>query len=422
MAKFIDEIKLTLIAGKGGDGIISFRREAHVDKGGPDGGDGGKGGNIYFVGDKGKNTLLSLYGNKQISAEDGINGGPKNLYGATGKSTYVKVPIGTMVFKNDKLVADIIEEKEYLVAQGGIGGRGNAKFKSNRNTAPRICENGTPGEKYLAHIVLKVMSDVGIIGKPSAGKSTLLSAISNAKAKIAEYEFTTLVPQLGLVKYHDHSFTVADLPGLIKGASEGKGLGIQFLRHIERCRVVVQIIDFGSEEKNPIEDFEIINKELEEYSKKLASKPKVVVANKSDLQGFKERVNIFKAKYPDVEIVEISAIERQNLEELKGKIWKILEEAKLLPADEEEETEEIVEIKLEDDYKISNPYAGFFEITGPKIEQIYHKIPLVSYDNLIRFNTMLKKIGVWDDLLKYDIKPGDTVRILDYEFEWDGEF
>nr|WP_318026986.1 hypothetical protein [Mycoplasmopsis bovis] len=166
MAKFIDEIKLTLIAGKGGDGIISFRREAHVDKGGPDGGDGGKGGNIYFVGDKGKNTLLSLYGNKQISAEDGINGGPKNLYGATGKSTYVKVPIGTMVYKNNKLVADIVEEKEYLVAQGGIGGRGNAKFKSSRNTAPRICENGTPGEKYLAHIVLKVMSDVGIIGKP----------------------------------------------------------------------------------------------------------------------------------------------------------------------------------------------------------------------------------------------------------------
>ncbi|WP_338822281.1 GTPase ObgE [Mycoplasmopsis felifaucium] len=421
MARFIDEIKVTLEAGKGGDGMISFRREAHVDKGGPDGGDGGRGGNIYFVGDPGKNTLLTLYGNKKITAEDGVNGGPKNLYGAAGKDTYIKVPLGTIVYKDNRIVADIIEEKPYLVAQGGIGGRGNMKFKSAKNTAPRIKENGSKGEKYLAHVVLKVMSDVGIIGKPSAGKSTLLNALSNAKAKIADYEFTTLVPQLGLVKYHDESFTIADLPGLIKGASEGKGLGIQFLKHIERCRVVVQIIDLGDENKNPIQDYETINQELANFSLKLANKPQLVVANKEDMPSFEEHLKEFQNKYPDVKIIKISALLRENLEELKDQIWKLLEEAKLAPVSDEEENEEIVEIKLENDYKIVNPYKGFFEISGPKIEELWHKIPLVSFDNLLRFNNILKKIGVWDELIKMDIEPGDTVRIFDYEFEWDGD-
>ncbi|MGV2393294.1 UNVERIFIED_CONTAM: GTPase ObgE [Campylobacter lari] len=317
MARFIDQISITLQAGNGGNGMISFRREAHVDKGGPDGGDGGHGGNIYFVGDKGKNTLLSLYGNKKITAEPGINGGPKNLYGAAGKNTYIKVPIGTIVYNGNKVVADIIEEKPYLVAEGGIGGRGNAKFKSARNTAPKICENGSKGESYQANIVLKVMSDVGIIGKPSAGKSTLLSALSNAKAKIAEYEFTTLVPQLGLVKYHDNSFTVADLPGLIKGASTGKGLGIQFLRHIERCRIVVQIIDFGDENKNPISDYEIINEELASYSENLRKKPQIVIANKEDMPAFEKHYQQFKAKYPEINVIKISALLRENFDELK---------------------------------------------------------------------------------------------------------
>lgn len=422
MARFIDEIKITLEAGKGGDGMISFRREAHVDKGGPDGGDGGRGGNIYFIGDPGKNTLLSLYGNKLISAEDGVNGGPKNLYGAAGKDTYIKVPLGTIVYKNGQVVADIIEEKAYLVAKGGIGGRGNMKFKSARNTAPRIKENGTKGEKYIAHIVLKVMSDVGIIGKPSAGKSTLLSALSNANAKIADYEFTTLVPQLGLVRYHENSFTIADLPGLIKGASEGRGLGIQFLKHIERCRVVIQIIDFGNELKDPIEDYEVINNELKSFSAKLANKPQLIVANKQDMPLFEENIKKFTKKYPDLEIIKISALQRDNLDELKTKIWNLLEKNKATPAAENNlDDDKIVEIKLEDDYKILNPFAGFFEITGPKIEEIWNKIPLVSYDNLLRFNNVLKKIGVWDDLIKMDIQPGDTVRILDYEFEWDGE-
>ncbi|WP_029608859.1 GTPase ObgE [Mycoplasma simbae] len=421
MARFIDEIKIQLVAGKGGDGMISFRREAHVDKGGPDGGDGGRGGNIYFVGDLGKNTLLSLYGNKKITAEDGVNGGPKNLYGAAGKDKFIPVPIGTVVYKDGKVVADIIEPKEYLVARGGQGGRGNMKFKSPRNTAPRISENGTKGERYDAHIVLKIMSDVGVVGKPSAGKSTLLSAISNAKAKIADYEFTTLVPQLGMVKYYDKSFVIADLPGLIEGASSGKGLGIQFLKHIERCRVIAHIIDFGDEFKDPIADYEIINQELKAYSLNLENKDQLVIANKSDLESFSKHLAAFKNKYPDVKVVSISALSAENLDEVKKELLELIEANKLKPV-EVVEDDSVVEIKLEEEYTVTSPYAGFYEISGPKIQQLYDRIPLVSYDNLLRFNNILKKLGVWDDLIKKGIQPGDSVRIFEYEFEWDGEY
>ncbi|MCT4469707.1 GTPase ObgE [Mycoplasma sp. HS2188] len=421
MARFIDEIKIQLIAGKGGDGMISFRREAHVDKGGPDGGDGGRGGNIYFVGDLGKNTLLSLYGNKKITADDGVNGGPKNLYGAAGKDKYIPVPIGTVVYRDGKVVADIIEPKEYLVAKGGQGGRGNMKFKSPRNTAPRISENGTKGEKYDAHIVLKIMSDVGVVGKPSAGKSTLLSALSNAKAKVAEYEFTTLVPQLGMVKYYDNSFVIADLPGLIKGASQGKGLGIQFLKHIERCRVIAHIVDFGSEYKDPIADFEVIKDELKNYSLNLEKKDQLVIANKSDLPDFEQNLSKFKQKYPEIKIVSISALTSENLDEVKKELFNLIEINKLKPVEEIEE-DSVVEIMLEEEYKVIKPYEGFYEISGPKIKHLYEKIPLVSYDNLLRFNNILKKIGVWDDLIKKGIQPGDTVRIFEYEFEWDGDY
>ncbi|KKB27035.1 GTP-binding protein [Mycoplasmopsis meleagridis] len=420
MARFIDQLKITLQAGKGGNGMISFRREAHVDKGGPDGGDGGRGGNIYFVGDAGKNTLLSLYGNKKITAQDGVNGGAKNLYGAAGKDTYIKVPLGTIVYKDDKVIADVVEAKEYLIARGGIGGRGNLKFKSPKNTAPRICENGSKGEHFEAKIVLKVMADVGIVGKPSAGKSTLLSALSNAKAKIADYEFTTLIPQLGLVKYHDHSFTLADLPGLIKGASLGKGLGIQFLKHIERCRVIVHVIDFGSLEKNPLEDYETINNELKNYSFNLEKKAQLIIANKNDLEPFQANYAKFINKYPNLKIVAISALENKNFDKVKKAIWNLLEANKKMPILEEKEEE--IEIKLAEEYKILNPYLGFFEIIGPQVQYIYEKYPINTYDNLLRFNQKLKNLGIWDELLKLNIQKGDTVRIFDYEFEWDGSF
>ncbi|TQC54813.1 GTPase ObgE [Mycoplasmopsis cynos] len=420
MARFIDEITISVQAGKGGNGMISFRREAHVDKGGPDGGDGGRGGHIYFVGDLGKNTLLSFYKNKHIIAEDGVNGGPKNLYGANAKNTYIKVPLGTMVYNGKKLVADVVESNvPYLIASGGKGGRGNNKFKTAKNTAPRIAENGMPGEKFEAKIVLKILSDVGVVGKPSAGKSTFLNAISNAQAKVAEYEFTTLVPQLGMVQFHDHSFTVADLPGLIKGASLGKGLGIQFLKHIERCKIIAHIIDFGSEDKDPIEDFEIINNELKNYNLKLEQKTQLVIANKSDMDVFPENIKKFKAKYPNVELIEISAIFHKNLDLVKAKLWNLIEKNQYEILENQED--EVKTIEFEPDYVIERPYHGHFVVSGKKVEELYYKIPINTYDNLLRFNNILKKIGVWDALIKYEIKRGDTVEIYGFEFEWEDD-
>ncbi|UBX98824.1 GTPase ObgE [Mycoplasmopsis synoviae] len=423
MAKFIDQVKIMLKAGKGGDGMISFRREAHVDKGGPDGGDGGTGGNIYFVADLGKNTLLSFYKNKFIIAEDGVKGGPKNLYGAKGKDTIVKVPLGTLVYKNKKLVADVIKENHlYLVAKGGKGGRGNNKFKTSKNTAPRIAENGMPGEKYEANIVLKILSDVGLVGLPSCGKSTLITALSNAKAKVAEYEFTTLVPQLGLVKYYDYSYTIADLPGLIKGASLGKGLGIQFLRHIERCKVVIHIVDFGSPDKDPIQSYEAIQKELESYKLNLTQKPQLVVANKSDLANFKNNIEKFKAKYPNIEIIEISALNYHNVENLKKIIWEFLEKTSHLQIKIEDDFEiEVKEINYEPDFVIQKMNRNHFKVTGKKIEELVLKIPINTFDNLMRFNNILKKIGVWETLIKRDIQKGDLVEIYQHKFEWEEE-
>ncbi|WBP84327.1 GTPase ObgE [Mycoplasmopsis edwardii] len=420
MARFIDEITISVQAGKGGNGMISFRREAHVDKGGPDGGDGGRGGHIYFVGDLGKNTLLSFYKNKHIVAKDGVNGGPKNLYGANAEDTYIKVPIGTLVYNGKKLVADIIEpDVPYLIASGGKGGRGNNKFKTTKNTAPKIAENGMPGEKYEAKIVLKILSDVGVVGKPSAGKSTFLNAVSNANAKVADYEFTTLVPQLGMVQFHENSFTVADLPGLIKGASLGKGLGIQFLKHIERCRIIAHIVDFGSEDKDPIEDFKVINNELKSYNLKLESKPQLVIANKSDMDVFKDNIKKFKKEFPDVEVVEISAIFRENLDLVKAKLWNLIEKNQYATVENDEE--EVKVIEFEPDYVVSSPYKGHFEVTGKKVEELYHKIPINTYDNLVRFNNILKKIGVWEELIRQDIQRGDTVSIYGFEFEWEDE-
>lgn len=419
MAKFVDEVKVVLQAGKGGDGMISFRREAHVDKGGPDGGDGGNGGNVYFVGDLGKNTLLSFYKNKHIVAEDGVKGGPKNLYGANAKHTYIKVPVGTLVYNGNKLVADVIlPDTPYLVAKGGKGGRGNTKFKTSKNTAPRICENGLPGEKFEAKIVLKILSDVGVVGKPSAGKSTFLNAISNAKAKVAEYEFTTLVPQLGMVEFYENSFTVADLPGLIKGASLGKGLGSRFLKHIERCRVIAHIIDFGDPNKDPINDYLTIQKELLDCNLKLELKPQLIIANKSDLEHFKDNVAKFKDNFPEITLIEISAINRENMELVKKVLWEMIQKETMKPVEEESAE---VEITYEAPYTVISPYYGHFEVYGPKVLELYNKIPLNSYDNLLRFNNILKKIGVWEQLIKLDIKPGDTVNIYEYQFQWEEE-
>ncbi|WP_330463491.1 GTPase ObgE [Metamycoplasma gateae] len=420
--KFIDEVNILVIAGKGGDGIISFRREANVDKGGPDGGDGGNGGSIYFQGDPGQNTLLPFYYQNKIVAEPGENGKPKNAFGRGGTDLVVKVPLGTMVYKEGQLIADIITEEKYLIAKGGKGGKGNLRFKSSRNTAPRICENGTPGQKFDLYLTLKVLADVGFVGKPSAGKSTLLSQISNAKPKIADYDFTTLVPQLGLVKFYENNFVVADLPGLIEKASEGRGLGIQFLKHIERCKVICHIIDFGDENKDPISDFEIINDELKSYNLKLEKMPQVVVANKSDLEAYEKNVEAFLQKYPNIQLIKNSAISDSNIEEIKKQLWNTLQSAKENSVDELKDDEEVVVIKLDKKpIEIIKLSEDTYEITGDDIYKIYDKIPVISLDNLWRFNSKLKSLGVFEMIKNSKIKDGDTIKIKDYEFVWNTE-
>ncbi|MGX9339275.1 GTPase ObgE [Mycoplasma sp. 1781] len=420
--KFIDEVDILVIAGKGGDGIISFRREANVDKGGPDGGDGGNGGSIYFQGDPGQNTLLPFYYQKKIVANDGENGKPKNAFGRGADDLIVKVPLGTMVYNDGKLVADIVTEEKYLIAKGGKGGKGNLRFKSSRNTAPRICENGTLGERFNLHLTLKVLADVGFVGKPSAGKSTILSQISNAKPKIADYDFTTLVPQLGLVKFYENTFVVADLPGLIEKASEGKGLGIQFLKHIERCRVICHIIDFGDSNKNPILDYEIINNELRSYNLRLEKLPQIVVANKSDLESYQTHLEKFKSKYPNIKLIENSSLFDSHIEEIKKVLWETLQEAKINIVNELKESEEVVVISLDKKkIEIIKLSDDTYEIVGSDIYKVYEKIPVISIDNLWRFNYKLKSLGVFDLIKNSDIKDGDTIKIKDYEFIWNNE-
>ncbi|WP_371246069.1 GTPase ObgE [Mycoplasmopsis agassizii] len=416
--KFIDSVKIDVKAGKGGDGMIAFRREAHVDKGGPSGGDGGDGGDIYFIADKGKNTLLHLYYLKHIKGNDGVNGGPKNLYGARGEDTYIKVPLGTVVYdENDNLIADVIDSDfPYLIAKGGRGGRGNAKFKTAKNKAPRLNELGLDGESKKLRLVLKVLADVGFVGLPNAGKSTILSQISNAKAKISDYAFTTLVPQLGMVKYDDASFAVADLPGLIKGASEGKGLGLNFLQHIERCRLIAHVIDFGSLDKDPINDYLLIRNELAQYDEELLKRGEIIIANKSDLESFKQNLEIFKQKFPDLEVVEIAALYNRDINKLKGKIA-----AKLATLEEvvfKTEFNAVLDVSYVPDYEIKKNFDGDYDISGSKVEYWYNRIPLTTDDNWRRFNLILKNMGIWEQLTKEGIKEGDTVRIFSHEFTW----
>ena len=417
--KFIDQVEIEATAGKGGNGIISFRHESRIEKGGPDGGDGGDGGNIYFQGDTGMNTLLSLHMLKHIHGHDGQNGRSKNMYGAKGKDVIIKVPCGTLVYENNRLICDVVDEQQYLVCKGGKGGHGNTRFKSSRNTVPRVCENGTPGEQKQLLLELKVMADVGLVGKPCAGKSSLLKVISNAKPKVSNYDFTTLVPQLGLVQTYDYqSFVVADLPGLIAGASQGKGLGIQFLKHIERCKVIAFILDFGDPEKDPIADFQTLKSELEIYNLKLLEKTFLIVANKNDLESFASNLKKFQTHYPDYEVVGISALNQNNLDQLKQKMFELSQKANLINL---EEINDEVFIELEEDFFVDKIHEGLYEVSGKKIEQIYHKIPLTTYENILRFNKKIRDLGLWKALIDAGIQSGDTVRILNYQFVWEDE-
>lgn len=422
---FIDDVTITVKAGNGGNGVVAFRREKFVPKGGPSGGNGGRGGDIIFVGESGLTTLLDLRYNRIIKAQNGQNGMAKDCYGKDGEDVYIKVPIGTVVYDKTTgaTIADITRHKqEAIIAHGGKGGRGNSAFATPRIPAPEICEKGLPGEEKEIRVELKVLADVGLVGFPCVGKSTLISVVSAAKPKIADYHFTTLVPNLGVVKVKDgRSFVMADLPGLIEGASSGAGLGFQFLKHIERTRVIVHVIDMASfEGRDPYDDYLKINEELRLYNEKLLLRPQIVVANKMDLAGATENLEEFKKKLPDVTIVPISAYTRNNLDELLYKIADILETVNL---DEfiETFTEEVVEYtyqKEEEPFKITLEDDGVYNVTGPMIKKFFDVTDFSRDENVKLFARRLRNLGVDNELRRLGVKHGDIVRVLDYEFEF----
>ena len=419
---FVDEVIIDVTAGNGGDGCTAFRREKYIAMGGPFGGNGGKGSDIIFKVDLGLKTLLDLRYAKKIKGQKGANGLGKNKNGKNAEDIIVKVPQGTVITDLDTglILADLtMANDEVIVAKGGRGGRGNTAFATHSNPAPNFSENGEPGEERKLKVELKMLADVGFVGMPSVGKSTLISKISAAKPKIAAYHFTTLSPNLGVVKTKDNRvFTCADLPGLIEGASLGEGLGDQFLRHIERTKVIVHIIDMGAlEGRDPYEDYKTINKELSDFDKKLLDKPQIIVANKMDLEGAKENLKEFKKKVKE-DIFEISAINSEGLDKLLIKIADILDTIEDKPLYEEDNFESHVLYK----FKEEKPFEvikedDIFVVKGDKIEKLL-KMTKFTDEGARRFANKLRHLGVDDELRRQGIEPGDIVRILDFEFEF----
>ena len=422
---FIDDVKIRVQAGNGGNGIVAFRREKYVPKGGPAGGDGGRGGSIIFVGDSGLTTLMDLKYRMKIKAENGENGMPKNMFGAAAEDVYVKVPIGSVVHDLEKgiIIADITKHgEEVVIAKGGRGGRGNTSFATPRVPAPEICEKGEPGESKFIRVELKVLADVGLVGFPSVGKSTLISVVSACKPKIADYHFTTLAPNLGVAKAKDgRSFVIADLPGLIEGASRGAGLGFEFLRHIERTRVIVHIIDMARiDGRDPYTDYLTINKELETYNPKLMLRPQIVVANKMDMPEAKSNLEEFKKKLPDLEVIPISAYTNDNLDILLYKIADLLDTIEISDFDGPA-SDEVVEYKFTppvEKFTVKLASDGVYEVSGPRVKKYFDSTDLENEEQVRLLAKRLRDLGVDAKLRELGVKDGDTVRIFDYEFEF----
>lgn len=423
---FVDEVKVELTAGKGGNGIVAYRRELKIEKGGPYGGNGGAGGSIIFIGDENLSTLLDLRYSKVIKGNNGENGRTKGMYGAAAEDTYIRVPLGTTIYDDDTnaVIGDITRHKEeVVVCKGGRGGRGNMAFASGINKCPDFAEKGEPGEHRFVRCELKVLADCGLVGFPSVGKSTLISAVSAARPKIAAYHFTTLVPNLGVVEVPDgRSFVMADLPGIIEGASQGAGLGLQFLRHIERCRVIVHVIDMaGVDGRDPLEDYENINNELKEYKMNLSKRPQIVVANKMDLPQAKDNLARFNKKYPSVEVLEISALTHENLNPLLYKIADLLdttEQFSLLEEDEKDTAVNYVFKEEEKPYTIRRDSDGVYVVEGAKLKKLFDMTNIENDTAMRRFARQLRSFGVDDELRRLGVKNGDTVRIFDYVFEF----
>ncbi len=421
---FIDEVIIDLEAGNGGNGCLAFRREKYVEMGGPFGGNGGRGGNIVFEVDEGLNTLIDLRYQKRYKAKNGEHGQGKAMHGANAPDLIVKVPLGTVVtdIETNFVLADLTKKGDRaVIAQGGRGGRGNMAFVTRTNKAPDYAENGEPGEEKKVKVELKLLADVGLVGLPSVGKSTLISQISAAKPKIAAYHFTTLNPNLGVVKTKDNrSFVVADLPGLIEGASLGEGLGDKFLKHIERTRVIAHVIDMGAVEgRDPYEDYLTINKELENFNSKIMGKPMVIIANKMDVEGAKENLEEFKKKV-DKPIYEISAMYSEGLDKVLIVLADMLDKIEKKPLYEEErfESHVLYKFKQEQPFTVTIDDDGTYVIKGDEIEKIYKMTWFVTDEAFLRFSNKLRKLGIDDKLKEMGIQNGDTVRIMDYEFEY----
>ncbi len=421
---FVDRIKLSLVAGDGGNGMSAFRREPYVPLGGPYGGDGGKGGDIIFTSTSSKSTLLELRYNRIIKSDRGENGKTKKMHGRGGKDIEIMVPLGTMV-KNAEtqlVLADLTEEGQSIViAKGGRGGRGNTRFATSKNPAPNFAEQGFPGEKLEVILELKVLADVGLVGFPSVGKSTLLSVISRAKPEIADYHFTTISPNLGIASSPDgRSFTVADLPGLIEEAHTGKGLGHVFLRHIERCRVLVHVVDMGAEDgRDPVEDFSVINKELSLYNANLLERPMIVAANKMDMDGAKENLVRFKKAYPEYEVFELITLVGEGTHKLLYRLADILDE---IPREAMKREEDIVVFKYEqpqEKFHIERIDSNMWHLSGDAIERLFRRFNFEYEDEMIRFGIALKRLGVDEALRAEGASHGDIIILEDIQFVFD---
>ena len=435
MSMFLDQVTIDVKAGKGGDGMVAFRREKYVPDGGPAGGDGGRGGDVILVVDEGLRTLMDFRFNRHFKAQPGENGMSKGMHGRGAEDTYIKVPQGTTVRDADTgaLLGDLLEQGQTLtIAKGGGGGRGNIRFASPKNPAPELAENGEPGQERKIELELKVLADVGLVGFPSVGKSTLLSVISSARPKIGAYHFTTLVPNLGMVTTSDgRSFAVADLPGLIEGASQGVGLGTQFLRHIERTRVILHVIDMsGMEGRDPYEDYQAINQELATHNLRLLERPQIIVANKMDMPESEENLVKFKEQLAKEQtdefadplpIFPISGVTRKGIDALLSATADLLEVTPEFLLYDEEIEEEVVQYGFHSDepeFTIDRDPDATWILSGEKIEKLFQMTNFDHDETVMRFARQLRGLGVDEALRARGAKDGDIVRIGNFEFEF----
>lgn len=428
---FVDKAKIYVKGGDGGDGLVAFRREKYVPEGGPAGGDGGRGGDVIFRVDEGLRTLMDFRYQRHFKADRGVKGRNKSQHGANAEHLIVRIPPGTILIDDDtqEVIADMTRHgQQVVVARGGRGGRGNTRFATAANTAPELAENGEEGQERYVVMELKVMADVGLVGFPSVGKSTLLSVVSAAQPKIGAYHFTTITPNLGVVDVGDgRSFVMADLPGLIEGASEGVGLGHEFLRHVERTRIIIHVVDMsGSEGRDPFEDWVLINDELKQYNANLIDRPQIVAANKMDMPESEENLKAFRERVaelrPDLEIMPISSLTRQGVQELLYRATDILDSIPVAPVVEEvaETTErKVYKLEAEEDnsFTITRDNEAFV-VHSPRIERMIKRMQLSTHDAILKLARTLRHMGVDAELRKRGAVEGTIVRIADFEFEF----